>query len=416
MVSVSDELRQSFRAELREIADRLRTCAVWSSPSTGLALYTLRDLSAAAPITASGMNVCFPSGRLEEAPALAVAGFSACYSAPTEEQLARWKEGLKRLSKRAPFTQDRQTFAFRPPELIGVALGIRAIETESSPLRAWFCEVLASLPEKTAGQSIWHTLWHAYANELFGIAWNGSLYTKLEDWTAAELALALVLLNDVSPISLPDLPQAQSFELEKLLLRRLSVSIAADEREAERLAALYAGLHLSVASQLEQYLSPADGIRGSTRDAVYILERVCRNFDRLIRALNERHNGRPGFKVEDEYDVQDLMHALLLAHFEVVVREDPTPARAGNRSRVDFVLKKERVIVETKMTRGGLRQSEVHDELTADRDRYQTHPDCELLVCFVYDPEHLFHNAPAFELDLNIENGRPKMRAFVTPH
>lgn len=58
--------------------------------------------------------------------------------------------------------------------------------------------------------------------------------------------------------------------------------------------------------------------------------------------------------IEDEYDLQDLLHGLLKLHFDDVRVEDFAPERGGGRSRIDFVLKSERLVVEAKMTRPGL--------------------------------------------------------------
>lgn len=43
--------------------------------------------------------------------------------------------------------------------------------------------------------------------------------------------------------------------------------------------------------------------------------------------------------LEDEYDVQDLPHALLLLYFDDVRAEEWTPSYAGKSARMDFLLK-----------------------------------------------------------------------------
>jgi REase_DpnII-MboI len=57
-------------------------------------------------------------------------------------------------------------------------------------------------------------------------------------------------------------------------------------------------------------------------------------------------------------------------------------------------------IVEAKMTRENLKQKHVVEQLIVDRAHYATHPDCDLLLCFVYDPERRLDNARAIESDL----------------
>jgi REase_DpnII-MboI len=70
--------------------------------------------------------------------------------------------------------------------------------------------------------------------------------------------------------------------------------------------------------------------------------------------LENRHNGRPGFGVANEYDVQAPLRAIARLHFDDVRPEERNPSYAGVHSRSDLLLKPERVIIETKMTRKSL--------------------------------------------------------------
>lgn len=414
MVPVSDLLQQSFAAELHEIETGLAAGATSPSPSTGLALHVFRVASCSVPAKIDKIAARFPEGVLDDAPQLATAGFALKSTRSTQEQLGRWREGLRRLTKRQAFTRDHQTFAFRPAELVGIALGVQATEPQGTAFREWFVNVLTRLASEGTKTSAWNILWNAYAASLMGVTWTDPLPERFENLETIEVALLLVLLSSGVPLSIPGFAEFNRIDLERELLCRMAF-LPVDERQVERLAVLHAALSLAIRSQLERHLSASNGLRGGTRDALQILELICRNFDRFVRALRKRHGNRAAFEVNDEYDVQDLMHGILLLHFDVVIPEDTAPARAGNKSRLDFLLKRERVVVETKMTRKGLRQSEAHDELVADRDRYKSHPDCDVLVCLVYDPERLFHNAAAFELDLNNDKDQPRMRAFVCP-
>ncbi len=131
------------------------------------------------------------------------------------------------------------------------------------------------------------------------------------------------------------------------------------------------------------------------------LKRICERFHSVALELSrKRREGRPTLTIADEYDVQDLLRGLLQLDFDDVRPEEWTPSYAGNASRVDFLLKNESIVVEVKKTRKNLGQREVSDQLIIDIARYRTVPHCDLLVCFVYDPDHVINNPAGVESDL----------------
>lgn len=116
------------------------------------------------------------------------------------------------------------------------------------------------------------------------------------------------------------------------------------------------------------------------------LENLFERFHAAACQLRQRHAGRETLDISDEYDVQDLIHALLKLHFDDIRPEECTPSYAGKASRTDFLLKDEQIFIEVKKTRKGLTQKEVGEQLIIDIARYQSHPYCKTLICFVYDP------------------------------
>ncbi|GLR97208.1 hypothetical protein GCM10007858_48480 [Bradyrhizobium liaoningense] len=65
---------------------------------------------------------------------------------------------------------------------------------------------------------------------------------------------------------------------------------------------------------------------------------VAERLHAVIRQLRERREERPTLEVEDEYDVQDLFHALLIIYFDDIRKEEWSPSYAGGASRMDFLL------------------------------------------------------------------------------
>jgi hypothetical protein len=128
-----------------------------------------------------------------------------------------------------------------------------------------------------------------------------------------------------------------------------------------------------------------------------------------------RREDRPTLDVQDEYDAQDLMHGILRLHFADVRPEEWTPSYAGNHSRMDFLFKRERIVIEVKMTRDSLKQKEVVNQLAVDKERYRVHDDCDTLICFVYDPDSHCHKPTALVDDVSCDDDGLRTIVVVAP-
>ena len=117
------------------------------------------------------------------------------------------------------------------------------------------------------------------------------------------------------------------------------------------------------------------------------LTNILNKFHLVAKQLRNRYNSRPTLDIDDEYDVQDLLHSLLKLHFEDIRSEEWTPSYAGGSSRMDFLLKEENIVIEVKKTRKGLGDKELGKQLIEDKEKYKVHPNCKKLICFAYDPE-----------------------------
>lgn len=150
-------------------------------------------------------------------------------------------------------------------------------------------------------------------------------------------------------------------------------------------------------------------------DALENIKRIIMNFHTVSRQLRSRYSGRDTLSIKDEYDVQDLFHAMLLLFFDDVRAEEYCPSYAGANSRLDFLIKKERIVVEIKKTRDGMSSKSVGEELIIDSLRYKEHPDCLHLICFVYDPEGYLANPRGIESDLSKEIDELLVSVFIAP-
>ena len=112
------------------------------------------------------------------------------------------------------------------------------------------------------------------------------------------------------------------------------------------------------------------------------LENIFNRFTRVVRQLRSRHDNRETLTIKDEYDVQDLLHALLVLHFDDVRAEEWTPSYAGGCERMDL--------------------------------KYKVHPDCKQLYCFIYDPDGYLGNSSAIKNDLE-KNHQGFVKIFIRP-
>lgn len=149
---------------------------------------------------------------------------------------------------------------------------------------------------------------------------------------------------------------------------------------------------------------PCDQGAVSVDEAGSLVNQICRRFGAAVRQLRIRGRGRDPLTVEDEYDVQYVLHALLRVHFEDIRTEEWTPSYAGGASRMDFLIvlgEEDGIVVETKRARESLSDRSLADELIVDAERYKRHPLCKELHCLVFDPNSQIDNPAGWEAGLS---------------
>jgi hypothetical protein len=158
-------------------------------------------------------------------------------------------------------------------------------------------------------------------------------------------------------------------------------------------------------------LSPPD-----TNSSINIVRKICSRLHTVAKQLRDhRRENRNTIIIEDEYDVQDLLHALLKIFYDDIRPEEWTPSYAGGSSRMDFLIKNEKIVIEVKKTREGLKGKQIADQLFVDIERYKkSHRGCEYLFCFVYDPENLIQNPIGLEKDIN-EKHKGEAEVLICP-
>ena len=151
-------------------------------------------------------------------------------------------------------------------------------------------------------------------------------------------------------------------------------------------------------------------------DGIKYLEKLFSSFHKVAQSLRHRHSDRETLIIKDEYDVQDLLRGLLTIQFDDIREEDYSPSYAGGNSRVDFVLKNEKIVIATKMTNDGLRDKEIGSQLLIDIGRYRAHTDCKLLAIFIYDKGDHIRNKSGLIKDLqNMKSHDLDVKIFIDP-
>lgn len=165
------------------------------------------------------------------------------------------------------------------------------------------------------------------------------------------------------------------------------------------------------------FSSPAQqvGVDKDVNRRLAALDNLLVRFHVVANQLRRRYDDRPTLDVNDEYDVQDLLHSLLRLHFDDVRPEEHTPTYAGGSARTDFLLPEVETVIEVKKTRPSLSAKSLGEQLIIDIARYKTHPHCRRLVCFVYDPDARIPNPTGIENDLNAQGHGIDVRVSILP-
>lgn len=135
------------------------------------------------------------------------------------------------------------------------------------------------------------------------------------------------------------------------------------------------------------------------RDNLGLVMRILNNFSVAARLLAARQRSRPPFIIVNEYDLQDLLFALLRSVFDDARREEWTPQRAGSAKRIDLVPRKIGVVLETKYVRDQRHARQVADDLRIDFECYHAHQHCKHLIALVWDPNRHIADASQFSTD-----------------
>jgi len=148
-----------------------------------------------------------------------------------------------------------------------------------------------------------------------------------------------------------------------------------------------------------------------------IILNLLNKFHKIAKQLEIRHDNRSTLKIQNEYDVQDLLYALLWEHFDSIHPEEYGPSYAGIRPRIDFFLQYEALAIEVKCIRDRIHAKKIHKEIIQDKEYYSKKPNIKILYFFIYDPNSFLLNREDFIKDLleNIPKNFEEIKIIIKP-
>ncbi|MBH0205404.1 MAG: hypothetical protein HP498_06220 [Nitrospira sp.] len=153
----------------------------------------------------------------------------------------------------------------------------------------------------------------------------------------------------------------------------------------------------------------------SEQETLKLVRKVCLRLHAVARQLRLRKDSRPTVEIEDDYDLQDLLRALLKMEFDEVGTDEWTPPYSGSVPRTTLLLNREQIAIVAKKTRSGMTTKEIAEQVSADSAFYSARNRCTTLFCFVYDPEGRIGSPKRLETDLTRVSDRYNVEVLVAP-
>lgn len=125
-------------------------------------------------------------------------------------------------------------------------------------------------------------------------------------------------------------------------------------------------------------------------DITFILG-LCKRIRNAARILeNRQRKNKTSFVIQDEYDVQDLLHALIRGYLKYSVQEDPLGKVAGTKSgRADISIEQLGVLIEAKFVHGPTDQKRIFEEISQDLILYSKWEHLKTLIVLIYNSDDL---------------------------
>lgn len=169
----------------------------------------------------------------------------------------------------------------------------------------------------------------------------------------------------------------------------------------------------SVVEQLQLKLQHLGVTKMTPSSEIQLILQLCKRLPISAKALNRRRSNKTPFEIVDEYDVQDLMQAILRAYFKYSVSEEPISKLAGASSRADFAIQDLGVIIEAKYVHGPNEQDRIGKQFAEDVQSYSQWTHLEHFIYVVYGADDLRDPEMLDQLEGPKEANGKRFRAYI---
>lgn len=191
----------------------------------------------------------------------------------------------------------------------------------------------------------------------------------------------------------------------------VDVGTPRDYKNIEKLySMLYDFFTIEYSGQVDYF---KDDDSAKTKDSeIYEIERIFNRFSEIVIPLQKRQGDKEPLTMDQEADVQYLLHSLLKLYFDDVRREPHTDRHSSVSPRIDFLVQNETIGIEVKRASQTRQEKALRKELAEDKEQYRLDTNIDTLLVFVYDPEKQIENKAEFEA--SFEQDSPQMTTRVT--
>ena len=165
---MNDAMNRSLAAQLARLDEFQRSNVGAFSPAMAFAGFIYKR-GGAVPSFLKHAKISFDLKRLDEAPMLAAAGCAMAaglWGSALPDEIT-WLKALQRLQRRELFPVNRSSFAYRPLEVVGIALGLSICKHREDQQVECLTGALTEL-EKASGINFWQSTLYRFAGDVLG--------------------------------------------------------------------------------------------------------------------------------------------------------------------------------------------------------------------------------------------------------